>query len=69
MKMIFYLLHTFQGFIADAISEQIIDALNIFFEIDIGETTTVGDLLEDWLDVTFTGMMMNFLFWKTIILF
>ena len=38
--------------------------MNIFFEIEIGETTTVGDLLEDWLDVTFTGMMMTFLLVK-----
>ena len=47
--------NTFQGLIADAISEQIIEALNMFFEIEIGETTTVGDLLEDWLDVKLAG--------------
>ena len=52
--------NTFQGLIADAISEQIIEALNMFFEIEIGETTTVGDLLEDWLDVKLAGMIINF---------
>lgn len=51
---------SFQGLIADAISGQIIEALNMFFEIEIGETTTVGDLLEDWLDVKLAGMIIIF---------
>ena len=50
--------HQFQGIgiIADNIAEQVIEALNIFFEIEIGETTTIGELLEDWLDVKLAGM-------------
>ena len=31
----------------------------MFFEIEIGETTTVGDLLEDWLDVKLAGMIID----------
>ena len=42
--------------IADNIAEQVIEALNLFFEIEIGETTTIGELLEDWLDVKLAGM-------------
>ena len=45
----------FQGFLADTIAEQVIGALNLFFDIEIGETTTVGELLEDWLDVKLAG--------------
>ena len=52
-------LYPFQGFIADSIAEQVIEALNLFFEIDIGETTTVGELLEDWLDVKLAGTKIN----------
>ena len=45
--------------IADNIAEQVIEALNLFFEIEIGETTTIGELLEDWLDVKLAGMTIN----------
>ena len=42
--------------VPDSIVELVIEALNLFFEIEIGETTTIGELLEDWLDVKLAGM-------------
>ena len=49
----------FQDILADAIAGQVIEALNLFFEIEIGETTTVGELLEDWLDVKLAGTTIS----------
>ena len=47
------------GIFADSIAEQFIDALNLFFEIEIEETTTIGELLEDWLDIKLAGATIN----------
>ena len=48
-----------QLLVPDSIVELVIEALNLFFEIEIGETTTIGELLEDWLDVKLAGMKIN----------
>ena len=40
---------------AEYIAQEIIDGLNMFFEIEITDETTVGTLLEEWLDITLSA--------------
>ena len=40
--------------VAANVTQAIIDGLNLFFEFDIQPRTSLGDLLEDWLDITFS---------------
>ena len=41
---------------AESIAQEIINGLNMFFEIDIiTDTTPVGQLLEEWLDITLSA--------------
>ena len=43
-----------QDEIAANLAQEIINGLNLFFEFEIGPETTMGELLEDWLDITFS---------------
>ena len=58
----------FQGILANQIADLIIEALNMFFEIEITETMTVGDLLEEWLDIKLSGTV-RFPYWWPLIVF
>ena len=40
------------GTAADVIAQEIVDGLNIFFDTEIDDTTTLGDLLEELLDIS-----------------
>ena len=40
---------------AENLAQEIVDGLNLFFEIEIDDRTRVGQLLEDWLDISLSA--------------
>merc|ERR1712027_76984 len=40
---------------AEALAQEIVDGLNLFFEIEIDDKTRVGQLLEEWLDISLSA--------------